>query len=133
MLAGLVLVIRQPWQHRTKVLSARIPQSGYTIELWEQPLRVSPFAYEYETWFVVRPPGEGARWYLIDSQYITFRDVALLLSPDKTRVRLETDGRATDWHMIAEFDLRRGKFRAASEQTVQGTKGWTVLCTEHIR
>lgn len=133
MLTGLALVIRQPWQHRTKVLSARIPQSPYTIELWEKPYWVFPFIYEYETWLVVRSSGGAARWYVIDTQYITFRDVALLLSSDKTRVRVETDGRTTDWHMIADYDSRRQEFRAASERTVRGTTGWTVLSTRHVR
>jgi len=132
-LTGLILVIRQPWQHRTKVLSARIPQSPYVIELWEKPYWFFPFGYEYQTWFVVRSPREGERWYLIDAQYITFRDVVLLVSSDNQRMRVETDGRTTDWHMIAEYDFRRQKFRAVSEPTVRDTKGWAMLTTRHVR
>jgi len=133
MLAGLILAIRQPWRHRAKVLSARIPQSPYVIELWEKPYWLFPFVYEYETWFVVRQPREGARWYLIDAQYITFRDVVLLVSSDNERIRVETDGRTTDWHMIAEYDVQQRRFRAESERTVRDTKGWAMLTTRHVR
>jgi len=132
-LAGLVLAVRQPWQHRTKVLSARVPQCPYQVELWEKPYWRLGLGYEYETWFVVRSPEEGEAWHLIDAQYITFRDVALFVSSDRGRVRVETSGQAAETHMIGEYDFRRKQFKAESEPTVRGKPGWELLSAAHIR
>jgi len=129
-LVGLAVLIRQPWQHRTKVLSADIPGSYYAVELWEKPYWCFGFGYEYETWFVVRSPVERERWYLIGAEYITLRDVVLLLSSDHSRIRIETDGESERSHMIAEYDFRQGEFRAESEPTVRNTEGWAVLSVE---
>jgi hypothetical protein len=89
--------------------------------------------YEYETWFVVRSARGEGRWYLIDDQYITLRDVIVLVSSDHNRIRVETDGEAGGLHMIAEYDIARNEFRAASEPTVQHTRGWAVFCQVRVR
>ena len=132
MLIGLVVLLRQPWQQPRQALSAEVPGSGYVIELWEKPDR-SSFGYEFETWLVARPPGGGERWHVIDPQYITFRQVVVLLSADRCKVRVETSGRTDATHMIAEYDVCTEEFRAESEPTVRGTEGWTVLADEHVR
>lgn len=129
---ALVVLVRQPWQQPRQVLSVEVPASGYVVELWEKPDRFS-FGYEFETWLVARPPGGGERWHVIDAQYITFRHVVLLLSPDRCKVRVETSGRTDATHMIAEYDLCTEDFRAASEPTVRDAEGWTVLADEHVR
>ena len=129
---GLALVVLQPWQHKRKVLSTRVPQSQYVIELWERPYWYFGFGHEYETWLVVQSPTGEQSWYLIDAEYITLRDVLVLVSSDYQRIRIETNGRLTDFHMIAEYDFRQRNFRAASEQTVRNTEGWAVLAIAHI-
>jgi len=133
MLIGLLVLLRQPWQQRRQVLSAEVPDSGYVVELWEEPYWHFGFGYEFETWLVARPPGGGERWHVIDPQYITFRHVVVLLSADPCKVRVETSGRTDATHMIAEYDVCTEEFRAESEPTVRGTEGWTVLAEEYVR
>ena len=132
-LAALVVLVRQPWQQPRQVLSAEVPGSGYVIELWEEPYCYFDFTYEFETWLVAKPPGGGERWHVIDPQYITFRHVVVLLSPDRCKVRVETSGRTDATHMIAEYDVCTEEFRAESVPTVRDAEGWTVLADEHVR
>ena len=129
---GLGLAVWQPWQHLRKVLSAPVPRSHDVIELWEKADWRLGLGSEYETWFVVRSAHEKERWHLIDAQYITFRNVTLLASSDRNRVRVETDGEATGPHMIGEYDFGHDAFRSASGPTVRNTRGWTVLCEAQI-
>jgi hypothetical protein len=131
--AALALVIRQPWQQKWRVVSASIPQSGHVLELWEKPYWCFGFGHEYETWLVVQFPSGERRWNLIDTKYVTLREVLVLISSDRQRIRVETTGRGTDFHMIAEYDLKRRRFRAASQQTVRNTEGWAVLATARVR
>jgi hypothetical protein len=130
--AGLILIVWQPWQRLRRVLAASVPGSQHEIELWERPYWHLGLGYEYETWFVMRSASGEGRWYLIDDRYIAFRDTVVLVSSDHNRVRVETDGEAGDFHMIAEYDIGRDEFRAASEPTVQHTRGWAVLSQARI-
>jgi len=129
---ALLLAVRQPWQDLRKVLSTPVPGSRHVIELWEKPYWLFGQGYEYETWLVVRSDDGGESRYLIDEQYITFREVTILLSSDGNRIRVETDGAAAVPHMIAEYDFADSRFRAASEPTVRNTQGWVVLAEERI-
>jgi hypothetical protein len=131
--AGLVLIVRQPWQRTRRVLAASLPGGQCEVELWEKPYWRLGLGYEYETWFVVRSATGKTKWHLIDGQYITFRDTVLLVSSDHTKVRVETEGVPGDFHMIAEYDIGRDEFRAASEPTVQRAPEWTVLAEARVR
>lgn len=129
---GLALAIWQPWQQMRQVIYAPVPRSHYVIELWEKPYWRLGLGCEYQTWLVVRSAHEKERWYLIDAQYITFRDVIVLISSDHNRIRVETNGGGGASHMIAEYNLVHKEFRAASEPTVRNTQGWAVLSEARI-
>jgi hypothetical protein len=114
---------------RKMVLRATVPHSPYAVELWERP-SLDFIAWEYETWLVVQSD-KGARWHAIDDEYITFTDTALLFSSALDMVRVEVTGDAGA-HMVAEYDLKRQRFRAESEPSVRNSKGWTLLAAAHI-
>ncbi len=111
------------------VLRAAVPHSPYTIELWERP-DLDFIVWECETWLVVRS-AKGAHWHLIDDEYITFTDTALLFSPALDTVRVEVTG-DTGAHMVAEYNLKHQTFRAEGEASVRGRKGWAVLAAAHV-
>jgi hypothetical protein len=114
---------------RRMVLRATVPHSRYTVELWERP-GLDFIAWEYETWLVVRSD-KGARWFLIDDEYITFTDTALLFSSALDTVRAEVTGDAGA-HMVAEYGLKRQQFRAEGGPSVRNSKGWTLLAAAHV-
>lgn len=128
----LAITIRQPWQKKKIILSINIPNSTDIIELWEKP-----YCYylgnEYETWFVVKPSSEESKWYVIDKQYITFRKITVLISSDNKYIRIETDGKSTPSHMIAEYNLNNKIFKAESAETVKNKEGWIMLKEQVVR
>ena len=113
------------------VMHVQIPDSPYTLELWEKPdLIVFPVMYLYETWFVLHT-GRERKWYLIDAQYITFTYVTILYSASDKQVRVEVEG-STDTHMIAKYDVDQDVFRAVDETSVRNQSGWIVLTSARI-
>jgi hypothetical protein len=122
------------WQQKRMVLSVGIPNSTDTVELWEEPLMSPiPIVTEYETRFVIRFSTGKEDWHVIDPEYIQFRKVAVLISTDSSKIRVETTGISTPSHMIAEYDLRNQTFRAEDEFSVIGKEGWVLLKEKKVR
>lgn len=126
------LFLRPLWQQKKMVLSVGIPNSTDTVELWEKPSWNFGLT-EYETWFVIRSSTGKDDWHLIDPQYIQFRKVAVYISSDYSKIRVETTGISTPYHMIAEYDLSNKAFRAVSELSVKGKEGWVLLKEKSVR
>ena len=120
------------WQHKRMVLSVGIPNSTDTVELWEE-LVTRFIVSEYETWFVIRSATGKQDWHVIDPEYIQFLKVAVLMSSDSSRIRVETTGISSPSTMIAEYDLRNQMFRAESESSVIGKEGWVLLKEKNVR
>jgi hypothetical protein len=126
-------LILDPALQKKMVLSANIPGSSSTVELWERPSSFLPIFQEYETWFVYKTSSAEESWHIIDDQYITFRTVSVLISTDYEDIRVETTGIGYPSHMIAEYNLTRHEFKARSETTVRGEEGWIVIKEQVVR
>jgi hypothetical protein len=132
-LIGFFLCIRQPWGKKRMVLSIPIPNSKSIVELWEARSWNYGLLDENETWFVIRSPNGKGDWYLIDAKYLEFGTVAVFISSDHSKIRVETTGINFPSHMIAEYDLNNKTFRAESEWSVKGKEGWILLKEKVVR
>lgn len=126
------LLLSPLWQQKRMVLSVGIPNSTDTLELWEDPLW-NLGVTEYETWFVIRSATGKEDWHVIDPEYIQFRKVAVLISSDYSRIRVETTGISSPSHMIAEYDLNSKTFSSGDEWSVKGKEGWLLLKEKKVR
>jgi len=127
------LLIRQPWQKEKKVFSVTMPNSTDIVELWEKPFWLFPGITDYKTWFVIRSSDGKENWYLIDAQYITFNKIGVYISSDYSKIRVETTGKTSPSHMIAEYDIKEKTFRAESERSVKDKEGWILLEEKVVR
>jgi hypothetical protein len=131
----LLILLWFPCPFKFNVLTVRIPDTSYLIELWERPhFDFFTLMNDYKTWFVFYNDNEKRRWFVIGEKYTSFGKVSVFISDDMNHIKIETNAVGYETtHLIAEYKIKEKDFKARSEKSVRNKPGWKLIAEKKVR
>ncbi|MFB3895261.1 MAG: hypothetical protein ACE14V_03055 [bacterium] len=123
---GIILLVTQPWEKEELVLSAKIPETTLTAELWIKDDWLD-YGYHY-VWLIIRDEKDNRQTYHFHGDtYFSFEHTVFLLSPDGRYLRIEEGIARGETEVIGEFDIKTKTLKQGNNESISKREGCKVI------
>jgi hypothetical protein len=124
---AVILLVTQPWEPEVLVLSAKVPETTLTAELWKRDDWLNngcPYV-----WLTIRDEkNKNETYYFSGDTYFSFKNTVFLLSADGRYLRIE-EGPAgrLETEVIAEYDFKTKTLNQGNNESISKREGCKVI------